>query len=485
MTQFGQVRVHDVDTPSLGDRSYLIEDGAVAVVIDPQRDIDRLVALAKALRVTITHVIETHIHNDYVSGGLALAAATGARYLVNAEDPVEFTRIGVLDRDIVEVSSSIQLRVVATPGHTHTHLSYVLEVDGQAVSVFTGGSLLNGSTGRPDLLGPQHTDTLAHAQWHSVRHLALEIADAARIFPTHGFGSFCAATATDSTAASTIGREKEVNPALRLAENDYVTTILSGLNSFPAYYAHMSAANLAGAQPWDQTPPRRANAAELRAIMDAGNFVVDIRNRKIFAAGYAAGTVNIGVDGSFASYLGWLMPAAAAATLRSHAPRVTLLGEGPEQIAVAQRELARIGFAQPLAQADGDPRSWTDQPLRTMSQATFADLAITLRHRPVFVIDVRQQSEWLASHLYGAVNIPLHRLADRLHELPALIGAARNVEIWVHCAAGYRASIAASILANAGHHIVAIDDEFHHAAAVGLPVEAGLDIRIEPRVAYV
>ena len=166
------VEVAAIDTPALGDRSYLAHDGDVAVVVDPQRDIDRLLDLAAARGVRITHVFETHLHNDYVTGGLALAEATGAAYHVNAADPVAFDRVPVKDGDVIEVSPVLRVRVLATPGHTFTHLSYVLEAGGRAHAVFTGGSLLYGSTGRPDLLGRAHADELARAQFASAHRLA-------------------------------------------------------------------------------------------------------------------------------------------------------------------------------------------------------------------------------------------------------------------------------------------------------------------------
>jgi len=153
--------------PTLGDRSYLVHDGEVALVVDPQRDIDRVLRLAGEAGVRITNIFETHIHNDYVTGGLALARQTGAAYHVNAVDPVAYQRTGVRDGDVVEVSPTLRIRVLATPGHTFTHLSYVLHQNGADVAVFSGGSLLFGSTGRPDLLGPARTHTLVREQYAS------------------------------------------------------------------------------------------------------------------------------------------------------------------------------------------------------------------------------------------------------------------------------------------------------------------------------
>ena len=452
------VEVVAVDTPALGDRSYLAHDGDVALVVDPQRDIDRVLGLAAARGVRITHVFETHLHNDYVTGGLALARATGAAYHVNGADHVAFDRVPAAAGDLVEVSPVMRVRVLATPGHTFTHLSYVLEAGGHPHAVFTGGSLLYGSTGRPDLLGRDHADELAHAQFASVHRLAAAVPEDADVYPTHGFGSFCSATQSAGTS-STIARERQVNPVLRLGEEQYVREVLAGLDAFPAYYAHMSPANAAGPAAPDLSPPRRADAAELRRRIQAGEWVVDLRARRAFAAGHVAGTLSFDLDGSFATYLGWLIPWGTP---------LTLLGHAPEQVAEAQRELVRIGIDRPAAAATGYPADWADgQALRSYPVADFLGLEAVRHHRPVVILDVRRDSEWAASHIAGAVHIPIHQLPARTAEVP-------DGEVWVHCEAGYRASIAASFLDAAGRTVVAVDDEYARAARVGLPVGGNL-----------
>ncbi|HVN13454.1 MAG TPA: MBL fold metallo-hydrolase [Kineosporiaceae bacterium] len=444
-----------IETPTLGDRSYLAHDGRLAVVVDPQRDIDRIIALAGSHGVEIAHVVETHIHNDYVTGGRALAAATGAAYHVNGEDPVRFAREPVVAGSAIEVSPSLGLRVVATPGHTFTHLSYVLSSQGRVVGVFTGGSLLFGSTGRPDLLGPARTPVLVRAQHASVRRLAAELPDDAAIFPTHGFGSFCSATQTDGTA-STIGHERKVNPALTQDERSYVEELLAGLDAFPAYYAWMAPANLAApdGSP-DLSPPRLADADELRRRIEAGEWVVDVRERRAFAAGHLPGTVNLGMDGQFATYLGWLVPPGTP---------LTLLGRTPGDVAEAQRELVRIGIDRPSRAAVGTPADWTGgAPPATTRLATFEDLQAARSERDPVVLDVRRRLEWAQAHLAGAVHLPLHELQDRLADVP--VG-----EVWVHCRSGYRAAVAASLLAASGRGVVCVDDEFANAEKAGVEI---------------
>ena len=448
-----------IDTSTLGDRSYLAHDGTVALVVDPQRDIDRILDLAARHRVRIAHVFETHIHNDYVSGGLALAQVTGAEYHLNGEDAVTFERHPIGDGDTVQVSPHLRVRALATPGHTFTHLSYALDVDGEPAAVFTGGSLLFGSTGRPDLLGPEHTGTLVRHQHASARRLADELPDQTAVLPTHGFGSFCSATET-SGDASTIGYEKRSNPALRLGEDAYVEMLLAGLDAYPAYYAHMGAANSAGAPPADLSLPDLADPAELRRRIDAGEWVVDLRTRSAFAAGHMVGTLNFGIDGSMATYLGWLIPWGTP---------VTLLGDSAAEVAEAQRELVRIGIDRPAAAATGGPAVWAaGEELGRIRRAGFSELAAAASGDLV-ILDVRRRSEWEASHVDGAVHMPLHELLQRLGEIP-------DGEVWVHCAAGYRATVAASILARAGRQVVAVDHDYAHAARAGLPLSVGSQV---------
>ncbi|WP_026311535.1 MBL fold metallo-hydrolase [Parafrankia elaeagni] len=463
----GQVQVEVVETSTLGDRSYLAHDGRVAVVIDPQRDIDRMLALAGRLGVRITHVAETHLHNDYVSGGLALARLTGARYLVAAGDRVGFDRVAVADGDEVVVSPSLRLVVVGTPGHTFTHLSFVLAGPDGPVGVFTGGSLLFGTTGRTDLLGADQAHTLAGRQHASVRRLADALPGGAWVWPTHGFGSFCSATQADA-AASTIGRERSVNPALRLERDDFVAEVLAGLDAYPAYYAHMGARNAAGAGPVDLTPVRRAAPAELGARLAAGEWVVDLRSRAAYTQCHLAGTISLGLDGPMATWLGWLAPWGAP---------ITLLADTEADLAQAQRELARIGIDRPAAAATGSPVRWAGGEagrLAALPAATFAELAAARVGTPPrglppaqVVLDVRLGGEWAAGHVDGAVHVPLPELAGRVGEVPAGV-------VWVYCGSGYRAAIAAGLLARAGRTVVHLDDGVGGAAAAGLVVRGGV-----------
>ncbi|MEW1908878.1 MBL fold metallo-hydrolase [Kitasatospora sp. NPDC085895] len=452
--------IDTVELTGLGNRSYLAGGARTGVVVDPPRDVDRLIAAAARHGVRIALVVETHVHNDYVSGGLELARLTGARYLVPSGARASFDRVPVEDGDVHPVDAGLALRAVATPGHTPHHTAYVLEEDGRPVAAFTGGSLLIGTVGRPDLVEPRLTEQLARAQHASAHRLADALPDTTAVLPTHGFGSFCAAGhAAGAPAGTTVGAERTSNDALVKDVDTFVTDLLAGLEDVPAYYAHMGPANAAGPAPVDLTPPRRADAAELAARLAAGEWVVDLRSRVAFAEGHLAGSFNIEGTGSLATYLAWLIPWGRP---------VTLLAATAEEIAAAQRELVRVGIDRPAAAATGGPADWTaagERP-RSFRRADFADLAAALAAPPAnggrpVVLDVRRASERAGGAVAGSLHIPVHLLPGRIGEVPP-------GPVWVHCAGGMRAAIAASLLDAAGREVVAVDDSFDRAAPAGL-----------------
>ncbi|GAB2806903.1 MBL fold metallo-hydrolase [Streptomyces daliensis] len=451
--------VDTIGTEGLGNRGYLAGGATEAVVVDPPRDIDRVLAAAARRGVRVGLVAETHVHNDYVSGGLELARVTGARYLVPAEAHVAFARVPVRDGDTatVDAGAGLTLRALATPGHTPHHTSYALEENGRAVLAFTGGSLLIGTTGRPDLVEPRLTEPLARAQHASARRLADELADDVRVLPTHGFGSFCSSGGSGGSGAgsggsdgsTTIGEERAHNDALTRDVDDFVKDVLAGLEDVPAYYTHMAPANASGPAPLDLTPPRPADAHDLARRLAEGEWVVDLRSRVAFSEGHLAGAFNFEGDGKLATYLAWLIP---------WGKPVTLLAETPGQIAAAQRELARVGIDRPAAAATGGPSSWlrTGERPHSFPRAGFADLAAA-RERDggegIVVLDVRRASERAKGHVEGSFHLPVHEVHGRADEVQ------RGV-VWVHCASGMRAAVAASMLAAMGRDVVAVDDAF-------------------------
>ena len=438
-----------VETPSLGDRSYVVADGGVAAAFDPQRDVDRLLRVLDERGLRLTHVFETHVHNDYVTGGLDLARRSGAAYVLSADDEVGFERVGAADGDEFAVGGVV-VRALHTPGHTPTHLSYVVSSGGRPVAVFTGGSMLYGTVGRTDLISPEATEGLTRAQFRSVRRLAGELPADVSVHPTHGFGSFCASAPASGSDSSTIDRERETNLALTLDDEErFVERLVGGLTAHPRYYAHMAPLNRQGPPPVDLSPPEPVDPAELRRRIGDGAWVVDVRPRALFARAHLAGTVAVEGSDSFVTYLGWLLPWGAP---------VTLVGDTPEEVAEAQRQMARIGIDRPAGAASGGVASWGEGgEVRSFRSATFEELAGARSRGDVAVLDVRRDDEWGEGHIDGAQHIPLHDLEARMGEVP-------RREVWVHCASGYRASVAASLLERAGHRVVVVDEDWKAAS---------------------
>ncbi|MFE0421146.1 rhodanese-like domain-containing protein [Streptomyces sp. NPDC058953] len=469
--------IDTLEVPGLGNRGYLAGGARTAVVVDPPRDIDRVLEAAALRGVRITAVAETHVHNDYVTGGLELARLTGAAYLVPAGARVSYSRVPVADGDRTDIDTDLVLRAVATPGHTPHHTAYVLEEAGGAVAAFTGGSLLIGTVGRPDLVEPRLTEGLARAQHASAHRLVDGLPDTTAVLPTHGFGSLCSAGPAGAGVpgavggGSTVGAERRGNEALLKDADTFVAELLASLDDIPAYYAHMGPLNARGPAPVDLTTPAAvADADEIAARLAEGEWVIDLRGRVAFAAGHVAGTVNIESGGQLAGQLAWLVPWGRP---------VTLLAASPEQLAEARRELVRVGIDRPAAGVPGGVERWLrdGESARSFRRGTFADLAAAVRggrndggSDPVVIVDVRRASERAGQgRIEGALSVPLHELRSRLAEIPP-------GTVWAHCAGGFRAAIAASLLDAAGREVVAVDDAFTAAEAAGLRVvtdEAG------------
>jgi hydroxyacylglutathione hydrolase len=444
-----------IETPQLGDRSYLVHDGSVALVIDAQRDTDRVEAAARDAGVTITHVAETHLHNDYLSGGLELAKAHGASYLVNAADPVKFERLPISAGQTVRVGS-LAVKAVATPGHTHTHLSFIVE-DGAQQAVFSGGSLLYGSVGRTDLVAAADTIGLSHDQYASVRRLVAEVGHEAALFPTHGFGSFCSSGPATGAESSTIGEQLSSNHALKDPDEDhFVSELISYLTAYPSYYAHMAVKNVQGPGPADLTVPESLDAAEITRRLADGEWVVDLRRRVAFASHHLEGSVSFeyGSGSSFTSYLGWVLP---------WGERLTLVGSQSD-VENAIRDLSRIGIDSPDAAVGTDPQTLAPGAAVDSYPRVGWDGVRAGRAEGDTVLDVRRADEFAASRVAGAVNVPVHELLLRMDEVP-------SGKLWVHCGSGYRASIASSLLRRAGKDVVHIDASFNAAEAAGMPVD--------------
>jgi glyoxylase-like metal-dependent hydrolase (beta-lactamase superfamily II)/rhodanese-related sulfurtransferase len=454
--------IRTIETPELGDRSYAILAGDQAVVIDPQRDIDRVLAVLAEQGNRLSHVLETHIHNDYVSGGPELCRVTGATHVIPAGEAVGYERQSIADGETLAIGA-LTLRARHTPGHTATHTSYILEEDTRPVAAFTGGSMLLGSVGRTDLAGPWVTDRLSHLQHRSARRLSDTLPDEAAILPTHGFGSLCSAGFPVGAADTADARHQRAeNPALLMEEDAFVARLVSGLDAFPRYYAYIGPRNREGAAAIDLGVPPLADPHELAARARAGEWVVDLRPRAAFADRHLIGTLGFELSDPLTTYLGWLMPWGSP---------LSLIAASPADLAAARRALGRIGIeriaacgiSEPL-NGGGDP--WAGLETGSYPLVGFKELQPLLGSSGEVVVDVRLRNEYAAGHLAGALSIPLHELPDRLDEIPA-------GRVWVHCAAGYRAAVAGSLLARAGRDVMVVSDQIGNAIACGLELVTG------------
>ena len=439
-----------IETPELGNRSYVVDDGSYAVVIDPQRDIDRLRQVAPVAERQVSLVLETHVHNDYLTGGLELARSVGADYGVNADDPVRFDRLGLRPGEEIEVGS-LTVQVLATPGHTDTHLAYLVRSGEDAPALFTGGSLLYGSVGRTDLLGEERALELARAQFRSTRSLA-GLPDDTRVFPTHGFGSFCSAVpSSGESTLQTLGDLRRSNPALLADDEDvFAKALVAGYGAYPSYYAHMAERNLDGPHGIDPHPIRALDDDQLIDLLRAGQ-LIDLRTGEEFASTHLRGSLSIPAGAQFATYAGWLLPWGRP---------LGLIGVDDVTLEDARVQLARIGIEAVAGRSDAVATLAPAEPRGSIDRVTF-DAVAAGRAAGDRLLDVRRRDEFETDRVPGALNIPVHELESRLGEIPA-------GRVWTYCAGGFRAGTAASILARAGRDVVHIDDPFTHAVELGL-----------------
>src|SRR5262245_40826829 len=430
----------------LGHLSTLVadENARVAAVIDPRRDVDVYLDATREAGYRITHVLETHLHNDYVSGGRELAALTGATHVVGKGAALRYDHRPAADGDAFDVGS-IRFTTLDTPGHTPEHVSYAAADTSRAEEPFlllTGGSLLVGAVGRTDLLGAEPAVRLARALHRSLHDVLLRHEDSVMVYPTHGAGSLCS-TNIASTSWSTIGFERRNDPLLAIEDIDaFARVLLSGQPAFPRYFARMRPTNQAGPRLLGgRVPePRPLGADEVRTLVTDGALAIDLRSPSAHATGHIPGSLSIPAGSSFGTWLGWIV---------DHDRPLVLVLERPEDWDDAVRQAIRIGHEQIVGHVRGGFQSWseTGAPVETGGRLTVDQLASRLdRGGPAapLVIDVRQLSEYEQGHVPGSIHIAAGSLADRLDELP------HDRPIAMVCASGYRSSVAASLVRTAG-----------------------------------
>jgi hydroxyacylglutathione hydrolase len=446
------MRLQQFVIEGLGHLSTLIADesAGVAAVVDPRRDVDVYLDAARSGRLRITHVVETHLHNDYVSGGRELAALTGASHVIGSGAELRHEHQPVRDGETFDLGS-LRFRTLATPGHTPEHVSYAVADRSRADEpslMLTGGSLLVGAVGRTDLLGASNAVPYAAQMHRSLHEVVLRHEDSVAVFPTHGRGSLCS-TNIASTTWSTIGYERRHDPLLAPMEVDaFARALLAGQPSVPRYFARMRPTNQAGPRLLGGVVPmpRPMSVEEAAQALDTGALLIDLRSPAEHVVAHVPGSLSIPAGSSFGTWLGWVVP-------DPDRPIVLLLGSEAEWDG-AIRQALRIGFESIVGYVHGGFGAWAEagRPREAGGALEAAGLARLLSSggaEAPLVIDVRQASEYEAGHVPGAIPIGAGDLPDRLDSLP------RDRPIATICASGYRASVAASLLRGAGFPRVA------------------------------
>lgn len=425
----------------LSHASYLIGDTTTgqAVVVDPQRDVAEYLADAEAHGLTITAVIETHFHADFLSGHLELAEHTGARivYGAAAAGRAEFEIDTYADGERLSLGD-VELEIRATPGHTPESISIVVypSADEAPYGVLTGDTLFIGDVGRPDLLASVGVtaDELARQLYHSLHERLLTLPDATKVFPAHGAGSACGKNLSTETV-STIGEQRRTNYALApMTEDEFVEAVTQGQTAAPLYFAFAANRNRQLRDTMDDdVSVRPMSLADVLAAQHDGAVVIDGRDDASFAAGHLRGSVNVGLGGRFAEYAGEVMTPGT--------PIVLVTEPGHE--AEAAVRLARIGFDRVLGALAEPVRTFVEHPevVEQLSRLSATELDQRRAElNDLVVIDVRNVGELDQGTIPGAIHVALPALLPRLAELDP---AAPTV---VHCAGGYRSAIAASLL---------------------------------------
>jgi glyoxylase-like metal-dependent hydrolase (beta-lactamase superfamily II)/rhodanese-related sulfurtransferase len=438
----------------LGNSAYLLDLGdGRALAVDPPRDL-RALRVATARRgLTVAYAADTHLHADFLTGAVQLAADNGATILASATGHRQFAHHALHNGDEVDLGG-LTLQTLATPGHTDEHLAFVLRDGTTPVGVFTGGSLIVGSGARTDLLGASRTTELARAQYASLHRLAT-LPDATAVWPTHGAGSFCSAP-PGTARTSTIGQEKADNKLLRAPDADtFVAQLVASLGSYPAYFARLSEVNRRGPDLISAEPALvPLDVPAVRALLADGAILLDVRPVVDAAAGHVPGSVAIPLRDQYATWLGWLIDPAV--------PIVVVRNPDQHPADILWPAL-NIGYERIVGELAGGVPAW---------QAAGGEVARTRIVAPDRVdgpvLDIRQDAEYEAGHLPAAIHIELGDLAAQADAVP-------NAPLTVMCGHGERAMTAASLLERTGHRDLAVlvggaDD---WAEATGRPLKEG------------
>lgn len=454
-------------TQSIGDASYLVGDDSarVCAVVDPQIDVERYLEAAREQGLAIRYVIQTHTHEDFVSGARVLAErAPGAQVCLSGhgEAGYRFAHRALHEADELELGS-VRLKVRHTPGHTPEHIALLVSKEGdeQPFAVLSGGALLVGTAGRTDLLGPECTDELTQRQFETLQRVFLALPDGVLVYPTHVHGSPCGAAIGDRPATS-IAQEKATNDLLR--QRDLAAFRKAALDSLPprpSYYPRLKETNTAGAETGADRPLAALPPRDFAKAVEKGDAVlVDTRQMLAFGGGHIQGALNFGAAGHLAIQAGWMLEASRP---------ILLVVEKDAQVGTVVAELARTGFTRFGGYLAGGMTAWQNAglPLQRLQQLHVRELADAVRSKDarMTIVDVRAPQEWRKGHVPGAVHVFLPELPDSLSRI------AKDQPVAVYCDSGYRASIAASLLQARGYDVRNVPGSWQAWQACGLPVE--------------
>ena len=453
----------------LAHASYMLASGGEAVVVDPQRDVELYLKAAADRGVTIKHILETHLHADFVSGHQELAARTGAKIYMGAQAGATFPHVPVSDGFRLKFGKA-SIRVLETPGHTAESICLVVTDEEKSSSpwaVLTGDTLFIGDVGRPDL-SPRHTPAqLAGLLYDSLHDKLMKLPDTVLVYPAHGAGSLCGKNMR-AERSSTIGTERLTNYALQIkSREEFIVQLTSNLPARPEYFMKDAEMNRTGATPLSALLPlREIGPAELDSMLKNGEMALDVRSGEEFAAGHVPGSVNIALSGQFATW---------AATVLGLSAHPVLIAGTQEQLEEARVRMARVGIEALDGYLAGGVEAWraAGLPVATTPQISPEALNALLQSDDVQVLDVRRAPEWEAGHIEDATWWPLDNFKVSPPELD------EDAPLVVHCKSGYRSMIACSLLQRAGfRNVLNVSGGFDAWQGAKLPVVNGKPVAV-------
>ena len=439
------MNIQQIYTGCLSEAAYFIESNGEAVVIDPMRDTNAYLEIAKDHNATIKYIFETHFHADFISGHLDLAKETGATIVYGPHTKADFNFHLATDGEVFKIGN-ITLEVVHTPGHTLESTCYLLrDENGKPYCIFTGDTLFVGDVGRPDLSsGNLSKEELASIMYDSIQNKILPLPDDVIVYPAHGPGSSCGKNIGNETN-STIGSEKKSNYALQpQSREEFIKSVTDGLEEAPAYFSINARINKEGYENLDEIKAkglRPLSVEEFKTKANEGSIILDTRDGGEFTSGFIPGSISIGLDGRFAEWAGSL--------LSFEEPMVLVTAEGKEEETLVR--LARVGFDKVEGYLKNGFEAWKDagEKVDLIINVEPNELAMDIPFdEKLTVLDVRKFTEFADGHVKDAINIPLAEMKD----VAQIAQLEEDRNLYVHCASGYRSVIASSLLKRQGYH---------------------------------